>query len=57
MADLASRHPRLNLPNLEAVAATKALGATLWLSEPSAAGVLPGVLESEGIPWEPISLR
>lgn len=51
MARIALRHPRLNLLNLEAVAAGLALDATLWLSPPAARGVLPAVLDAEGIPW------
>lgn len=51
MAQIASRHPRLNLLNLEAVAAAQVLSATVWLSEPSAAGVLPAVLEAEDVAW------
>ncbi len=52
MAGVAARHPRLNLLNLEAVAAAVTLGARIWLSEPAAAGILPGVLEAEQVPWE-----
>lgn len=41
MVDIAGRHPRLNLLNLEAAAAARLLGATIWLSEPATAGTLP----------------
>jgi hypothetical protein len=51
MADIARRHPRLNLLNLEAAAAARVLGATVWLSDGGAAGVLPSVLDAEGLPW------
>lgn len=51
MADLAVRHPRLNLLTLEAVAAAVDLRADVWLSPGSAGGLLPDVLEQEGIPW------
>jgi hypothetical protein len=51
MATVAVRHPRLNLLNLEAVAAGQTLDATLWLSAEAAAGVLPAVLQAEGVPW------
>jgi hypothetical protein len=51
MAALARGHPRLNLMNLEAVAAGQLLSATVWLSCESAAGVLPGVLDQEGVSW------
>ena len=56
MADLARRHDRLNLLNLEAVAAASIADATVWLSSPAAAGVLPAVLESEGIRWREVRL-
>lgn len=56
MADLARRHPRLNLLNLGAAAASQVLGATVWLSSPAASGILPSVLESEGIAWRAIAL-
>lgn len=52
MAELATRHTRLNLLNLEAVAAAQTMGAIVWLSPPSASGILPGVLDAEEIPWE-----
>ncbi len=51
MVDLVSRHPRLNLLNLEAAAAARALDATVWLSPDAAEGILPGVLDAERIPW------
>lgn len=56
MVDIAGRHPRLNLLNLEAVAAGRVTPATLWLSEQTAAGVLPGVLNEEGVRWEPVAI-
>lgn len=51
MARVALRYPRLNLLNLEAVAASETLDATIWLSPPAASGLLPAVLDAEGIPW------
>ena len=54
MADVARRHPRLNLLNLEAVAVARLLTATIWLSELGAEGVLPTVLDAEGIAWRRI---
>ena len=54
MVDVATRHPQLNLLNLEAVAAATTLGAAIWLSPPGASGVLPRVLDLEGIPWETV---
>lgn len=51
MVDLARRHPKLNLLNLEAAAAARSLDAAIWLSPDGAAGVLAPVLEAEGIAW------
>ena len=51
MVAIAARHPRLNLLNLEAVAAALILGAEVRLSPASASGVLPAVLEAEGVRW------
>lgn len=56
MADVSRRHAQLNLLNLEAVAAALLLGATVWLSAPAANGVLPGVLDAEGLRWKLVSL-
>ena len=56
MADVARRHPKLNLLNLEAIAMAAALEATVWLSEPAAEGVLPGALDREGLGWRVIDL-
>jgi hypothetical protein len=52
MVDVAGRHPRLNLLNLEAVATARVLGATIWLSPQGAAGMLPGVLGAEHLIWK-----
>ena len=54
MADVARRHPRLNLLNLEAIAAAQIHALTPWLSQMASAGVLPAVLDAEGIPWRTI---
>jgi len=51
MAGIASRHPRLNLLNLEAAATGQILDATLWLSPSAAEGILPSVLDAEGVAW------
>lgn len=51
MVDIAARHPRLNLLNLEAVAAARSLDAAIWLSAASADGVLPEVLDAERVRW------
>ena len=56
MVDVAIRHPQLNLLNLEAVATASTLGAIIWLSPAGASGVLPQILDSEGIPWETVIL-
>jgi hypothetical protein len=56
MAQIASRHPKLNVLNLEAVAAASVLGTDVMLSAQGAAGVLPGVLEAEGITWTTVSV-
>jgi hypothetical protein len=55
MVDVAGRHPRLNLLNLEAVAAARVLHATIWLSPQGAAGILPDVLRAEHLTWEPVT--
>jgi hypothetical protein len=52
MAAVARRHPRLNFLNLEAVASAHVLQATIWLSPETASGILPGILESEGLDWK-----
>ena len=57
MADTSRRHAQLNLLNLEAVAAARLSGATVWLSAPATNGVLPGVLEAEGLRWKAVSLE
>ncbi len=56
MADASRRHGVTNLLNLEAVAAARLLGATVWLSAPAANGVLPAVLDAEGLRWTVVSL-
>ncbi|MBA2608049.1 MAG: hypothetical protein H0U92_03845 [Actinobacteria bacterium] len=52
MVAVAARHPRLNLMNLEAAAVGLVLGAVVWLSPKAAAGVLPPVLDAEGVRWK-----
>lgn len=56
MADLSRRHPNLNLLNLEAAASARLLGAAVWLSEAAASGVLPAVLDAEGVPWTAVAI-
>jgi hypothetical protein len=55
MVGVAGRHPRLNLLNLEAAATAHLLQATIWLSPEAASGILPAVLESEGLDWEMVT--
>ncbi|MGI8793143.1 MAG: hypothetical protein ACR2H3_08205 [Acidimicrobiales bacterium] len=56
MAELSERHPRLNLLNLEAAASASVLQATVLLSTQASEGVLPEVLDAEGIGWEIVPL-
>lgn len=51
MVEIGARHPRLNLLNLEVAAAAQLLKGTVWLSEPSASGILPALLDAEGVAW------
>lgn len=55
MVAVAGRHPRLNLLNLEAVAAANFLEATVWLSPQGASGILPEVLSAENITWHTVA--
>lgn len=54
MVAVAGRHRKLNLLNLEAVAAAHFLQATVWLSPEGASGILPDVLEAEKIAWRTV---
>ena len=56
MAELAKRHPRLNLLNLEAVAVVQLSGGTLWLSPEAANGVLPEILDEHHVTWETVAI-
>jgi hypothetical protein len=56
MVDVARRHPRLNLLNLEAVAVARLLSGTVWLSEEATKGILPPLLDAEGLVWRTIPL-
>jgi hypothetical protein len=56
MVEIAGRQPRLNLLNLEAVAAAHVLDATVWLSPEAASGVLPTVLDDELLAWEIVTI-
>jgi hypothetical protein len=57
MAQIAKRHPRLNLLNLEAVAVGRLLGATVWLSTDAAGGLLPTALDQEQVARRAIPIR
>ena len=57
MSQIARRHPRLNLLNLEAVALGQLLGATVWLSVEAAHGVLPTALEDEHVAWRTVEVH
>jgi len=52
MVTVASRHPQLNLLNIEATAAAIDTTDVVWLSAKASEGVLPSVLEAEGVPWQ-----
>jgi len=56
MVDMARRHPRLNLFNLESVAVARVLDGTIWLSAPASEGILPAVLDAEGIYWRTVHI-
>jgi len=54
MVDIASLHPRLNLLNLEAVAAAGLFAGSVWLSVETTQGILPAVLDAEGLTWKTV---
>jgi len=54
MVEVASRNPQLNLMNVEAVATARLLDARVLLSPAAAQGVLPPVLDAEGIRWRTV---
>lgn len=57
MAELSERHPRLNLLNLEAAATGLVLDATMLLSNETARGVLPEMLDAENIWWRTVEIH
>jgi hypothetical protein len=57
MADVARRHPQLNLVNLEAAASASVLNAEVWLSEQASKRVLPDVLHARGTRWKTVALQ
>jgi len=56
MVGVHARHRLLNLLNIEAAAAARLLGARVVISAPAAQGLLPGVLDAEGIRWEAVDV-
>lgn len=56
MAQVHGRHRQLNLLNVEAAAAALVLGSRVMLSPAAAAGVLPTVLDDEGIKWTTVEI-
>ena len=52
MVDITSRYPRLNLMDVEAVAAAQVLDARVLLSPAAAEGVVAAVLDAESIRWD-----
>ena len=56
MADLARRNPHLNLLNLVAAATARTLDGTMWHSKQSAGGVLPSVLDADGLRWTTVEI-
>ena len=54
MVGVHRRHPHLNLLNVEATAAALLLSARVLLSPAAARGVLPGVLDAEGVGWQEV---
>jgi hypothetical protein len=51
MVEVSERHPKLNILNVEAVAASLFIGGTTWLAPEAANGILPSVLDREGLQW------
>jgi hypothetical protein len=51
MVEVSSRHPRLNVMNVEAVATARQLDAAVLLSPAAARGVLVPALDAERIEW------
>jgi hypothetical protein len=56
MVRMHQRHSQLNVMNLEAVAAASLLEARVLLSLRAADGVLPRVLDAEGLVWKVIAV-
>ncbi len=56
MVTMHHRHSHLNVTNLEAVAAASLLEARVLLSSRASEGVLPQVLEAEGLAWRVVTI-
>ena len=56
MVTIHQRHPELNLMNVEAVAAAGVFEARVLLSSRAAEGILPHVLDAEGLAWKVIEV-
>ena len=56
MVRMHQRHAQLNVMNLEAVAAASMLGARVLLSPRASEGVLPQILEAEGLTWRVVAI-
>ena len=50
------RHPQLNVMNVEAVAAAGLLEARVLLSVRASEGILPQVLDAEGLTWKVVNV-
>ena len=50
------RHPQLNVMNVEAVAAAGLLDARVLLSVRASEGILPKVLDAEGLAWKVVKV-
>ena len=56
MVRMHQRHSQLNVMNVEAVAAASLLEARVLLSSRASEGVLPQVLDAEGLAWKVVKV-
>ena len=56
MVTMHHRHPELNIMNLEAIAAARLLEARVLLSSRASEGILPQVLDAEGLAWKVVKV-
>jgi hypothetical protein len=56
MVTIHRRHPELNVLNVEAVGAASVLKARVLLSSRASGGILPQVLDAEGLAWKVIKI-